>query len=196
MKTILAVSLMILLGSSIAARADDSVWAQKIHRLEYIHFNPVNHTVEWGISGGAINDAGEFVPGDSRISSYTINLTSGMMTHNGEDGVLSPRAIVNVLREFGGLSQLMQGYTENWEGVSPSSASAAEDKDAESPDSRPASREDVASAFGLSLISQLPSQLSHGFTPRSAAGHFKPEGKRARRALQHSVGLSTESAAH
>ena len=192
MKTILTVSLMILLGSSIAARADDSVWAQKIHRLEYIHFNPVNHTVEWGISGGALNDAGEFVPGDSGISSYTINLTSGMMTHNGEDGVLSPRATVTVLRAFGGLSQLMQGYTENWEGVSPSPASATEDKDAEPPDSR----ENLASAFGLSLISQMSSQLSKGFTPRPSAGHFKSEHSKARRALQHSVTISMESAAH
>jgi hypothetical protein len=192
MKTILAVSLMILLGSSIAARADDSVWTQKIHRLEYIHFNPVNHTVEWGISGGAINDAGEFVPGDSGVSTYTIDLTSGTMTHNGEDGVLSPRATVNVLRMFGGLSQLMQGYTENWEGVSPSPASTTEDKDAEPP----YSREDMASAFGLSLISQMSSQLSKGFAPRATAGHFKTERKRAKRTLQHSVGLSMESAAH
>lgn len=145
MKTILAVSLTILLGSSIAARADDAAWTQKIHRLDYIHFNPVEHTVEWGISSGALNDAGEFVPGDSEVSSYTINLTSGMMTHNGEDGVLSPRAMMMALRELGGLSQLMQGYTENWEGVSPSPASATDDKDAETPESS----ESLASAFGL-----------------------------------------------
>src|SRR5258708_36543573 len=129
MKTAVAILFTIVLGSSIAARADDAVWAQKIHRLEYIHFNPVDHTVEWGISGGAINDAGDYIPSDSGVSTFTINLTSGLMTHNGDDGVLSPRAIVSVIREFGGLSQLMQGYTENWEGVSPSPANASKDKD-------------------------------------------------------------------
>jgi hypothetical protein len=188
MKTIFAALFVILLGSSFAARADDAVWAQKIHRLEYIHFNPVDHTVEWGISGGSINDAGEFVPSDAGISTYTINLSNGMMTHNGEDGVLSPDTTVNVLRAFGGLSQLMQGYTENWEGVSPSPASTTGDNDAQPPDSR----ENVASALGLSLISQM----SRGFAPRPAAGHFKTGHKRAKRAPQHSVGLSMESAAH
>jgi hypothetical protein len=192
MKSIIAISLMILLGSSVAARADDAVWAQKIHRLEYIHVNPVDHTVEWAISGGAINDAGEFVPSDAGISTYTINLSNGTMTHNGEDGVLSPGATMNALRVFGGLSQLMQGYTENWEGVSPSPASTTEDKDEETPDSN----ENVASELGLSLISQMSSQLSKGSVPRPAAGHFKPERKRAKRALQHRVGLSMESAAH
>lgn len=115
-----------------------------------------------------------------------------MMTHNGEHGVLSPGATVNALRAFGGLSQLMQGYTENWEGASPSPASTTEDKDSESPDSTPASREDMAGEFGLSLISQL----AKGFTPRSAAGHLKTAHKRAKLVLRHRIGLSMESAAH
>ena len=104
----------VLLGTTLMVRAEDMHSPQSVHRLEYVHFDSVAQTVEWGVSEGSFNDAGVYVPNDSPLATYSMNLATGVMTHAGEDGQLSHTDAVDAFRVFQALSQMMRGYTDHW----------------------------------------------------------------------------------
>jgi len=102
-------SLMLLAGAA------DVQPQPTVHRLEYIHYNTVAHSVEWGVSEGTMNDAGDFLPSETPVATYSMNLQSGIMTHDGEISRLSPRDDYDAFRAFQALSMLMQVYTQSWD---------------------------------------------------------------------------------
>jgi hypothetical protein len=117
MKKIIALLILVILGFSLPSRSQDQTWQHKIHRLEYIHYNPITHLVEWGISEGTVSDSGSFVPSEKGVTTYSINLSTGLMTHDGESDPLAEHDFVDVFRVFRALTDLMQNYTQTWEGV-------------------------------------------------------------------------------
>lgn len=103
------------------ARADDS-GGPIVRRLDYVRFDTVAQCVEWGVSEGAINPDGEFIPREGASSKYSMHLETGMMTHDGQDGLLlSDGDAHDASRAFQALARLMAIYTDKWDGVSESS---------------------------------------------------------------------------
>jgi len=86
-----------------------------IHRLDYVHFDAVKQTVEWGVSEGSLNDDGAFVPSsDTAPAIYSIKFGSGVMSHDGEEGRLSRNDTVLASQVFAALSQMVRVYTDEW----------------------------------------------------------------------------------
>ena len=102
-------------GTTSMARAEERQSPQSVHRLEFVEFDTVAHTVKWGVSEGIINEAGHYVPNDAPLATYSMNLTAGVVTHNGEAGQLSHTDAVDAFRVFDALSQMMRIYTDHWD---------------------------------------------------------------------------------
>lgn len=96
--------------------------------MEFIHFDTATQSVEWGVSQGTVNEEGEFVAGQNAITTYSINLQTGEMKHDGQSVQMRLNDSENASRVFEALALLMQSYTDRWDGSG--------DLD------RPASRED------------------------------------------------------
>ena len=105
----------ILLSTLLIVQAEDLRPARGIHRLEYVHFDAETQTVKWEVSEGTIDDAGKFVRNDDSLTTYSINLETGVMTRDGEDGQLSPGDANGAARAFRALALLMQDYTDHWD---------------------------------------------------------------------------------
>jgi hypothetical protein len=115
MKKLLLILPLVFLNMILLGRAEDAEHKPRIHRLDYIHYDPVTQSVEWGVSAGTIDEAGEFMPTGTSIATYSMNLQTGTMTHNGENSALSPHDADVASRVFDALSGLMQVYTEGWD---------------------------------------------------------------------------------
>src|SRR5262249_31777737 len=109
-----ALLLMVLLIPCLLARAEDLPRGGVIHRLDYVHFDAVSQTVEWGVSAGTLNGDGRFVPSDEDPATYSIKVGSGLMSHGGESERLSQTDTVRASQIFAVLSQMMRAYTDEW----------------------------------------------------------------------------------
>lgn len=120
--------MLLSLSFPFLARAEDPQPPPRVHRLDYVHYDTVQHSVEWGVSEGTIAESGDFAPSHGGSATYSINLETGVMTHDGEDGVLSPGETYDAFRVFRALSNMIAIYTENWnaDGVSGSEDSGRE----------------------------------------------------------------------
>lgn len=135
-------------------QAEDLAPQRRLLRLEYIHFDSANQSVEWGVSAGTINEEGEFVPNQNDLATYLINLQTGQMQHAGQDVQMSRRDSVDAARVFDALALLMQSYTDRWNG------SGAVDPSAD----RPASQEEIPTV----RLYGIAAQCSVGHCPQSA----------------------------
>lgn len=110
-----SIILSIVLSSALGlARAQDTPLQTSVRRLDFIHFDTVNESVEWKVSRGAISEEGTFVP--SADARYSINLQTRVTNHDGEDGVMSARASEDVSRVIQALAMLIQSYTDRLDG--------------------------------------------------------------------------------
>jgi hypothetical protein len=112
MKKLLLILPLVFLSVILLGRAQDAEHKPLIHRLDYIHYDPVTQSVEWRVSAGTIDEAGEFMPTEMPVATYSMNLQTGIMNHNGENSALTPHDTHLASRVFDGLSELMQVYTD------------------------------------------------------------------------------------
>jgi len=97
------------------ARADEA-GGPIVRRLDYVRFDTTTQSVEWGVTEGTINRVGEFIPSEDATSTYSMQLETGKMTHEGQDGLLSSSDANDASRAFRALSRLMAIYTDKWDG--------------------------------------------------------------------------------
>ena|SRR5579884_419309 len=109
--TILLFSLLFC-GVITTARAQDTDSSPGVRRLDYIHFDTVNQSIQWGVTEGSLDDNGDFVP--SGTSTYSIDIKTGEMGRDGSDAPMSPAQADDATRVFHALAQLMQTYTDRF----------------------------------------------------------------------------------
>src|ERR1700732_2897835 len=92
MKRQIALLPILLLGTLLSVNisfAQDAPAARTVYRLDYVHFDALTQTAEWGVSEGTMNDAGTFVPSGDTPSTYSMKVGSGVVLHDGEVSRLS-----------------------------------------------------------------------------------------------------------
>lgn len=87
-----------------------------VRRLDYVRFDTTTQSVEWGVTEGTVNGAGEFIPYKDATTKYSMQLETGKITHDGQDELLSSSDANDASRAFQALSRLMAIYTDKWDG--------------------------------------------------------------------------------
>lgn len=128
MKMRLALLPIVFLSAMVLGRTEDRARPKSVLRLEYIHFDTVNQSIQWEVSTGTINEDGDFMPSQNATATYLINLRTGQMKHAGQDAQMSLRDSDDASRVFQALALLMQSYTDRWDGSGdPDTPAAQED---------------------------------------------------------------------
>ena len=115
MKPTLAVLAIVLSGAIVSAHAQSLPPQDNLRRLEDIHFDIVNQSIEWKVSRGSVNEDGDFV--STSKARYSFNLQTGLANHDGEEGTMSLGAFDGASRMFHALTLLMQSYTDRLDGT-------------------------------------------------------------------------------
>jgi hypothetical protein len=104
-----------LLSAVLMVRAEDLPRQPGVRRLEFVHYDPVAHVVEWAVSNGTVSQEGEYVPSESPNANFSINLLTGVMTRGQKDNPLGSTDAIGATRAFRALSMMLQAYTEHFE---------------------------------------------------------------------------------
>ena len=131
LKTTVLVLTLFSPGFILSARAQASTPRKTIHRLEYIHFDTANQIIEWGISEGTLTDSGDYVQTEKPTAKYSLNVNNGVMKHDGSQERMGSEDADDTALVLRMLAQLMQTYTDKWNGIDLSSPDAGSDTDEE-----------------------------------------------------------------
>jgi hypothetical protein len=113
MKIRIALLTIVFASSLSIGHAEEPPHPAQAYRLEYIHFNPTDQTIAWGVSEGMLTAEGQFAPKSSAVS-YSLHLDTGVKERDGEARPMSPKQFLDATRVFQALAQLMQTYTDRW----------------------------------------------------------------------------------
>ena len=171
MKRGIALLPLVFLSIAFLCSAEDLPHKPIVRRMEFIHYDPVNRSVAWGVSEGTMHDDGDFTP-SAAIATYSINLETGVMAHNGDNGRLSPANAYDVSRVFRALTRLMQVYTEDWEDPANSDV-----EDQDSNEDGPVAR--IAKVGRVITSPRLPSRYSPSGKNRPSGIALNKEGSAA-----------------